>query len=176
MKRNILLLIGILGLVALEYGCKEEPLSCGGSSEMQVTGIQGVQYFLLDSNNQLAALNQDEAPHDKIVFRVVMDWESIASTQYSNYAAYATLAPYTYWKPQEIIILDSEVDVTEQFSVLGYTSIADYLNDSAFQGGQYLHFTMLQAPEDSEEKTYEFIIVESDTTYNIQSKSLLITP
>ncbi|MBT6236539.1 MAG: hypothetical protein HOI49_10685 [Bacteroidetes bacterium] len=176
MKRNILLLFGLIGLVALEYGCKEEPISCGGSSEMRVTGIQELQYFSLDSNNQLSALDQDEAPYDKIVYRVVMDWERIASIHYNNYAAYASIAPYTYWKPKEIIILDNEVDVTDQFSILGYSRISDFIDDSPFQGGQYLHFTMLQAPEDSAEKTYKFTIVESDTTYSILSKPLSIIP
>jgi hypothetical protein len=35
---------------------------------------------------------------------------------------------------------------------------------------------MLQAPEDSAEKTYKFTIVESDTTYSILSKPLSIIP
>ncbi|MDB4107132.1 hypothetical protein OAD66_01310 [Bacteroidia bacterium] len=174
MKRNILLLFGLLGLLVLEYGCKKEPLSCGGSSEMQVTGIQEVHCFMLDSNNQLAALSKDEAPYDKIVYRVVLDWERIADTHFSNYSAYANLAPYTNWKPQEIIILYNEIDVTDHFTILGYPSIADYLDESPFQVGQYLHFSMLQVPEAAGEKTFEFKILESDTTYSTKSKMLRI--
>ncbi len=67
MKRNILLLIGIIGFVALEYGCTEEPITCSGSSEMQLTKINRLDYLVQDSAGAVSELWGERVAYDILI-------------------------------------------------------------------------------------------------------------
>jgi hypothetical protein len=81
MKRNILLSFLLLGLIALEYGCTEEPMSCSGSSEMSVTGVNDIEYLVSDTSNSLQILAGESASYDELQYRIILDWERIASSE-----------------------------------------------------------------------------------------------
>jgi hypothetical protein len=176
MKRNILLLIGILGLVALEYGCQEEPISCASSSEMSITGINTLEYLEVDSANQFTELSNDQVPYFNLRYRIVLDWESIAGLVYSNYSAYAVTAPFTRWTPDSIQVLENANDVTKLFTVDGYSNIPEYLEDSQNQYGNYLYLKMLNAPEKEANRTFTFKIYNGEDRWQINSKPIVITP
>lgn len=175
MKRNILLLFGLIGLVALEYGCTEEPITCGGSSEMRITGISDVEYLVLDSSNQLTELEGNEASYEELRCRIVLDWERLAIANFVNYSAYAVAPPFTNWKPDSIQVFENGEDVSALFTIDGYASFIDYL-DSNNQNGNYMYLKLLAAPESEAEKVYTFQLFHSEGNLDVTTKPLLITP
>lgn len=176
MKRNILLLIGLMGLIALEYGCKEDPIVATDSNEMRVTGIDNIEYLVIDSTGLLVALFDDEATYEDIRYRVGLSWELIAGASYTNYSAYAESRPHTFWKPDSIHILDNGVDVSDLFSVGSFNNIAEYISDPGSQTSNYVFFRFLKAPDVVEEKTYVFRFFSASNEYEIISRGITITP
>jgi len=162
--------------MALEYGCKEEPISCGGSSEMRITGISDVEYLVLDSTNQLTELGGNEASYEELRYRIVLDWERLAIANYVNYSAYAVAPPFTNWKPDSILVFENGEDVSALFTIDGYPSLADYLEDSNSQNGNYMYFRLLDAPESEAEKVYTFQLFHSEGNFDVTTKPLLIRP
>jgi|GEM_PF-951345 len=174
MKRNILLSFLLLGLIALEYGCAKEPMSCSGSSEMSVTGVNDIEYLVSDTSSSLQILAGESASYDELQYRIILDWERIASSEYRNYSAYAVTAPFTRWKPDSISIVENEVDVTAQFKVNSYKSVAVYLSEDQNQNGNYMYFSLKSIAQE-EQRVFTFKLHDKNgEVYEITSKALRV--
>jgi hypothetical protein len=176
MKRNILLLIGIIGLVALEYGCTEEPITCSGSSEMQLTKINRLDYLVQDSAGAVSELWGERVAYDILIYSVIFDWERLASLSSLNFSVYAVTAPFTRWKPDSLVVLENGIDVTEQFAVNSYESIEEYLSADIYQYGSELRFRLRTAPALEAARSYIFKFFVGEEEFEVSSKSIVITP
>ena len=97
MKRNVLILFFIIGLTALEYGCKHEPLStdkCDRKTHMSVTGIlQDASLLQVDNGVLLEVDSGVEVNYSKLVIRFYGKPELISNNStYTNFSAYAIAA------------------------------------------------------------------------------------
>ncbi len=174
MKRNILLSFLLLGLIVLEYGCAKEPMSCSGSSEMTITGFREMVYLRLDSSAGEEPLTADSVAFDELLYGLVFDWERIASNGCANYSAYAVTAPFTRWKPDSISIVENEVDVTAQFKVNSYESVAVYLSEDQNQNGNYMYFSLKSIAQE-EQRVFTFKLYDKNgEVYEITSKALRV--
>ena len=123
MKRNILLLFGLIGLLALEYGCDDKPTACS-SNTFDITGIDSIQGFSMDSNRYLTTLIADSIGSDKLVFKVNFSAELISILGSSSFAAYATPPcppPNSNWFIEMITVsevsglYDTDWEITDRF-------------------------------------------------------------
>lgn len=96
MKRNVLLLIGLLGLLILEYGCKKDPSPKGlcEDANVKVTNLFFSQTFHRDNTIYGIVEPNDTVAFDSFIVQSFFNYKYVKSTvPKSNYAAYAIVAP-----------------------------------------------------------------------------------
>ena len=140
MKRNILLLFCLTGLISIEYGCDD---NSGQNGSFEITGIESTILIKTDSFGQDLGPVDSSSSYNRFKIQTTFTDEFVVASSYSNYATYADLIQPV---PSLMLELDSikitniaagdSLDVTSSFE-LGVSHNEDYkiklTNDEIFR-------------------------------------------
>lgn len=173
MKRNILLLLGLVGLVALEYGCTKEGPSCSGSSAWRVTGLESVSFYENTTGGPVFVPLSGSQPYDKLVISVNTQTEEIVSS-YSGSKVYAVLPPSCTWQPDSLAVIRDGENITDRFTMRGQ-EISDVLKQESSDGWCGASFEPKESAANNLISKYTFQFFESGEKMEITSQRFKIT-
>ena len=114
MKRNILLLFGLIGLVMLDWSCTKTNIDGGGGSKFHVIGIgKAVMYEIIGNDPAFVPVN--ELPYYQAELWVGLETERITKNANSNYSALAMPAPECDYRPDSMRIFRNNTEITHLF-------------------------------------------------------------
>jgi hypothetical protein len=197
MKRNIILLFSLIGLVALEYGCTDNYGDGGGGQArgLIIIGINETLLVEIDSNEQVVDLVADSAIYNRFKIATTFDDAFVKVSSSTNYSAYAapTPTPSVSLELDSIIIRNvatsDSLDITSDFK-LGHRdfgeSKVDITNDSLlrmetaylYDWGQFsYHLFMTVAPDSAADYKFEITYYATNGDVFIdETKSIIVTP
>ncbi len=176
MKRNILLAFLLVGLVVMEWGCKDEPIDCG-SSNMRIIGLTEVRFYeTTDGETIFVPLNNTQS-YNTLEIWVLTETERIVSCQNcSNSTAFAMTAPMCTWQPDSISITRNGEEITSSFTIDG-REINEVLATwpDAYGWCEAVFQPKLEAANNST-SVYTFTFFDNEgETFQISSKPFKIT-
>ena len=193
MKRKVVLLFSLLGLLALEYGCSDN-YGDGTPRELIIIGIDETNLIALDSNEQVLGFVEDSAVYNRFKIRTeFIDSFVVVSANFST-ACYAEPAlpatvslPLDSVKIRNIATSDSS-DITSNF-ILGYSNsqyTIPITNDSLFwqetrywNDYRYLRYDLyrVEAPDSASDYKLEITYYAANgDVFRDETKSIIVTP
>ncbi len=184
MKRNILLLFGLIGLVALECGCDDIPPPCNSNS-FSVFAIDSTQILQTDSNGYLSPWITDSVAFDAFQIKVDFKTELISyvASSSSLYATSPCPPPSTNWFIENISIIEvneaynSDWEVTERCYENNYTDVDSIRGNEFWNVPIDMYLRPKSAP--NQKDTYQFKIVIETTKgeiFETVTDPIIITP
>lgn len=183
MKRNILLLLGLIGLIVLEWGCDDIPAACKSNS-YNVVAIDSTQFLMMDSNSYLNSLMIDSVAFDEFVLKVNFKTELISylSNSSSLYATQPCPPPNSNWFIDKISIVDLDETYTTVWE-MAERYYESFINIDSLRGNEFWNvpIEMYLRPKSPPAKTesYQFKIRIETAEGNIfqtTTDPIIITP
>ena len=199
LKRSSLIIMCLIGLVVLEYGCKKDPATspgCHPSSQQKVVGISNPVLLKWTENYYTETDASEPVAYDSLIIRMACQTEELTSTRTSstNSGLYALRIAYPSicWELKSVNIMGEingqNVDLTNHFRMhIGGGSYSEYYpitNDKVFQDevadkltywGNFLNFKMETQPDVLGE--YSFTITYrnwDNTSYQVVTDKVVI--
>ncbi|MGB0850382.1 MAG: hypothetical protein ACPGTP_03990 [Bacteroidia bacterium] len=198
MKRHTLLLFILSGLVLLEYGCKKDKPpqgnSCDGSQTMTAVGVWEPYVFLKNESIYESIDSNQSVAYDSFVIRTSFESKVAAEeTTYSNYGAYAIMAPRVTmcWPIEKVEVLANfeteQIDVTSYFHLsidnlnegVGISNDQRFIDDISSKVSythNVLNFFMVEKPDTLGECTFTLRFKHSDkSSYEVTTLPFITT-